>query len=95
MAYISLKKKLEKLPLLDQNHGLTPLQNVNFSTIWTACFYSLERRFFALEYRKRDFPGVYFQKKKVGKMAIFFYRNHGLTPLEKYQFFDLLNFLFL
>ena len=26
LAYIALKKKLEKWPLLDQNHGLSPLE---------------------------------------------------------------------
>ena len=46
-------------------------KNVNFSTFGTSCFYSLERRFFVLEYRKRHFPGLYCLKKKVGKMAIF------------------------
>ena len=35
-------------------------------------------RFFVLEYRKTHFPG----------------HNHGLTPLEECQFFDVLNFLF-
>ena len=44
---------------------------VNFWTFWTVCFYSLERRFFVLEYHKRHFPGLYCLKKKVGKMAIF------------------------
>ena len=34
-------------------------------------FYSLERRFLVLEYRKRHFPGLYCLKKKVGKMANF------------------------
>ena len=34
-------------------------------------FFSLERRLFVLEYRKRDFPGLYCQKKKGGKMAVF------------------------
>ena len=113
-------------------------------------YYSLKRSFFVLQYRKRHFPGLYCEKKKVGKMAIFgpklwvnpfgkmsifrvfellvfiaqkgvfsFYnivkdiflayiafkkklekwsfldQNHGLTPLEKYQLFDSLNFLFL
>ena len=46
-------------------------KNVNFSTFWTSCFYSLERCFFVLEYDKRHFPGLYCLKKKVGKMAIF------------------------
>ena len=34
-------------------------------------FYSLERRFFVLEYHKRHFPDLYCLKKKVGKMSIF------------------------
>ena len=62
---------MEKRPFLDQNHGLTPLENVNFSTIWTSFFYSLEKRFSVLEYRKRHFPGLYCLKKEVGKMAFF------------------------
>ena len=40
-------------------------------TFWTSCFYRLESRFFALEYRKRHFSDLYCRKKKVGKMAIF------------------------
>ena len=106
--------------------------------------------FFVLEYRKRHFPGLYYLKKKVGKIAIFgpkpwvipleknfnfrlfellvfiaqkgifsfqniakyiflayitfkkkleqwpfLDQNQGLTPLEKCEFFDFLNFLFL
>ena len=46
-------------------------KNVNFPTFWTSCFYSLERRFFPLEYHKRHFPRLYCQKKKIAKMAIF------------------------
>ena len=67
-----LTKKLEKWTFLDQNHGLTPFRkNVNFSSFWTFCFYSLERRFFVLEYRKIHFSGLNFLKKKVGILAIF------------------------
>ena len=40
---------------------------VNFSTFWTSCFYSLQRRFFVLEYRKRHFPGLYCLKRKLEK----------------------------
>ena len=43
----------------------------NFSSFQTFCFNKLERRFFVLEYRKRHFPGLYYLKKKVGRMAIF------------------------
>ena len=47
-------------------------KNVNFSTFSTSCFYTLERHFFVLQYRKRHFPNLYYlKKKKVGKKAIF------------------------
>ena len=65
------KTKLEKWSFLDQNHGSTPLEKCQFFNFSTSCFYSLERRFFVLEYRKRYFSGPYCPKKKVGKMAIF------------------------
>ena len=64
-----------------------------FRLFETSCFYSLERRFFVLECRKRHFPGLYCLKKKVGKMALLD-KNHGLTALEKCQIFDFFNFLF-
>ena len=57
-------------------------------------FYSLERRFFVLEYHERYFPGLYCLKKKLEKWP-FLHQNNGLTPLEKCQFFDFLNLLFL
>ena len=52
--YFLKKKMLEKWPFLDQNHRLTHL-DVNFSTFWTSCFYSLESRLFALEYHNDIF----------------------------------------
>ena len=62
---------------------------------WVKCqffhflFYSLERRFIALEYRKRNFPGLYLIKKtdQLEKWP-FLDQNHWLTPLEKCQFFE-------
>ena len=66
-------------------------KNVNFSTFWTACFYSVETRFFVLEYRKRHFLVLYCLKKRLEKRP-FLDQNHGLTPLEKCEFFDSLNF---
>ena len=69
--YCLKKKKLEKWPFLDQNHGLNPLEKGEFSTVWTSCFYSVETRFFVLEYNERHFLGLYCLKKNVGKAAIF------------------------
>ena len=47
-----------------------------------------------LEYRETHFPGLFCRKKKMEKLPIF-NKNHILTPLEKSQFFDFMNFLFL
>ena len=57
-------------------------KNVSFSTFLTSFFYSLERCFFVLEYRKRHFPGLYCQKKKLEKWP-FLDQSSRLTPLEK------------
>ena len=43
---------------------------------------------------KDNFLAYIALKKKLEKWP-FLQENHGLTPLEKCQFFDLLNFLFL
>ena len=53
------------------------------STFSTSGFYSLERRFFAIEYRKRHFPGLYCLKKKKLENWPFLNQNHGFTPVEK------------
>ena len=67
---------------------------ISIFRIFKVFFYSLERRFSVLEYRKRHFPSLYCLKKKLEKWP-FLDQNHGLTPLEKCQFFDFLNLLFL
>ena len=80
---------MEKWPLYDQNHGLTPLEKSQFFSYFNFFFYRLETRFFVLEYRKTHFSGLYCpQKKKMEKCRIFD-QNHGLTPLEKCKIFDL------
>ena len=53
-----------------------PWTKLNFSTIWTSCFHSLERPFF------------YREMKKVP----FFNQNYLLSSLQKSQFLVVLNF---
>ena len=57
-------------------------------------FYSQERRFFVLEYRKDIFLCFLAENKTMEKWP-FLDQNHGLTPLKKCQIFDFLNLLFL
>ena len=46
-----------------------------------------------LAYRKTHLSGVYCLKKRIEKWP-FLDQTHGLTPLEKCQFFDFLDFFF-
>ena len=62
-------------------------KNFYFSTFWTSCFYSLERRFFEVEYKK-TFSWPILPKKKLEKWPIL-HQNYGLTPLKKCQFYRL------
>ena len=86
---------MEKWPFFHQNHGLTPLQKSQFFDFLNFFFLSLERRFFVLKYRKRHLPYLYCLKKRKLEKRPFFEQNHGLTPLEKSQFFDFFNFFIL
>ena len=90
-----LKKILAKWPFLDQNHGLSPWEKCQLLTFSTSRFYSLQRHFFVPEYRKIHFPGLYYLKKKVGKMAIFG-PEAGVNPFGKmwiFRLFELLVFI--
>ena len=73
LAYITYKKnKLEKLPFLDENHELTPLEKCQFFDFLDFLFLQPRKAFLiVLEYHKRHFPALYCLKKKVGKLAIF------------------------
>ena len=79
LAHIAKKKKLEKCQFFASQNFL---------------FLQPRKGFFVLKYHKRHFPDLYCLAKKVGKWP-FLEQNHGLTTLEKCQFFDFLNFLFL
>ena len=86
-AYIA-EKKMEK------GHFQTKaMENVNFSTFCSSFFYSVERRFFVLEYRKGHFPMLYCGKKKIGKRPIFGPKP-WLNPFGKMSFFQLFEPLF-
>ena len=61
-------------------------KNMNLSTVSSSCFYSLERRFFVLEYRKTYFRGLYCLKKNLETWPLLD-QNHGLTPWAKMSIF--------
>ena len=94
LACIALKKG-GKMVIFGTKPWVNPLGKMSIFQVFELFFYSLERRFFVLEYRKGHFPMLYCRKKKKMEKWPFLVQNHGLTRLEKCQFFDFLNFLFL
>ena len=61
-------------------------KNVNILTFWTCSFYSVERRFFVLDYRKKYFPASICLKQKRRKNGHFWTKTLGL-PLWKNVYF--------
>ena len=83
-------KKSRKNGHFGPKPGVNPFwKSVNFSTFWRSCFYSLERRFSVVEYRKRHFPSRYCLKKKKFEKRPFLDQNHGLTTFRKMSIFPL------
>ena len=89
-----LKRQVGLMVIFGQKPWVNPFVKMSiFFTFRTCCFYSVEKSFVIVTYRKRHFPGLYCIKKKVWKNGHFLKKNHWLTPLEKCKFFDFLNFL--
>ena len=95
LPYIIFKKKMEKWPIFGQNHGLTLLEKSQFFDIFNLVFLQPRKAFFPSRILLKDIflPFIIFKLKRE-KWPIFC-QNHGLTPLEKSQFFDFFNFVFL
>ena len=95
LAYIAKIEKLEKRPFLDQNHGLTALEKCQFFNFLKFLFFQPTNAFFLVQNMVKDIFLAYIaQKEKLEKWP-FIYQDHGLTPLEKSEFFDVWNYLFL
>ena len=65
------KKKVEKWPFLDQNHGLTTLQKCSFLNCLNFLFLQPRKAFFRSRLSEKTFSwSILLKKKKVRKMAI-------------------------
>ena len=76
------KKKVAKSAIFGPKPWVNHFEKISIFRLFEIVLFSLERRFFVLEYRKRQFPGVYCLKKKVGKSAIFGPKP-WVNPFEK------------
>ena len=66
-------------------------KNLTFLTFLASCFFSSEKPFFVVEYRKTHFPGLYYLIKKDGKMAVFLPKPFGRMSI--FRVFKLLLFI--
>ena len=87
---------MEKLPIFDQNHGITRFEKSQFVDFFNFLFLKSGKDFFLsrIYILKHIFMAYFGYDKKMEKLPSFD-QNCGLTPLEKSQFFDIFNFLFL
>ena len=77
------KKKVGKIAIFGQKPWVHPFGKMSiFRPFLTFYFYSVERRFFVLEYRKRHFPYLYCLKKTSWKNGHFWTKSMG-EPLWK------------
>ena len=89
------KINLEKWLFLDQTHGLTHSGKCKFFNFELLVFIA-QKSVFSLQNIVKDIFQAYIaQRKKSQKKYPFLDQIHGSTPLEKCEFFDFLNLLFL
>ena len=89
-------KTMEILPIYDQTDVVTPLKRFQFFDFITLLFLLSTKVFFLSRVSSNTLCCHYLAEIKISKNLQFFDQNHGLTPLEKYQFvFFFKNLLFL
>ena len=91
-----LKKKIwGKGRFFDKNHGLTPLQNVDFFDFARVSLFRFKKHFFLSRISKNVSLWLFLHKRNIWEKGRFFDKTHGLTPLQNVDFFRLCeNFTF-
>ena len=85
------------MAFFDQNHGLTPLEKCDFLDFERLNFLWPKIVCFVSRILLNLFSSLRLSESKERKKWHFFDQKHGLTPLEKYDFwdFEILNILWL
>ena len=87
-GFLSSKEHIGKGRFFGKNHGLTPLQNVNFLEFLRTFFLWPKKHSFLSRISKNVSSCLSLLKKKIWKTGQFFDKNHGLTPFQNVDFFD-------
>ena len=82
-----------KIAIFGPKAWVNPFGKMSIFRLFQLSFFcTLEKRFFVLEYRERNLPGLYCLKKKVKKMAIFGPKP-WVNPFGKRSIFGLFGLL--
>ena len=77
----------ENRRFFDKNHGITPLQIFDFLHFFQTSLFRSKKHSFLFRISKSNLLWLDFPKKPLWKKRPFFYQNHGLTPLQIFEFF--------
>ena len=88
LAYIAKKKEIDKTAIFGQQPSVNPFEKMSiFRLFELLLFIALKGDFSFWNIVKDIFPAYIALPKKLREW-LFLKQNHGLTPLEKCQFFD-------
>ena len=90
------KKKVGKMTIFGQKPWVNPFDNMSIFRLFGLYVFIAQKGVFPFQNIIKDIFLAYiaYKKKKLEKWP-FFDQNHGLSPLEKCQFINFLDFMFL
>ena len=95
LAYIFLKIKVGKMAIFGLKIWVNPFGKMSIFRVYELVVFVVQRDVFSFQNIVKDIFLAYISLKIKLEKWPFLDQNHGLTPLEKCQFFDFFNLLFL
>ena len=95
LTYIAKKKRHGKMAIFLPKPWVNPFGKISIFRLFERVVFIGQKGVFLFQNNVKHIFLAYIAKKKDIEKSPFFDQNHGLTPLEKSQFFDFLNVLFL
>ena len=86
--FLAKKNIWEKGRFFDKNHGLNPLQNVDFFDLLRNSLFRSKKHSLLSRISKNVSFWLFLAKKNIWEKGRFFDQNHGLNPLQNVDFFD-------
>ena len=87
-SYFDGKQIKKKITVFYQKHGLTPLKKMRFLSPRKTKIFMAKKGFFSIQNIIKHYFQSYFDGKQITEKITVFDQKHGLTPLEKCDFWD-------